>query len=93
MSRKDLAEYIAKNQEMSMAGATRVVNIVFNGIAGTMAEGAWEVVITGFGTFSIKERPERAGRNPRTGEKITIPASRVVSFKPSKSLNRLMEVS
>jgi DNA-binding protein HU-beta len=46
--------------------------------------------LTGFGTFAVTERKERKGRNPRTGEEMTIPASKTVKFKPGKGLSEVM---
>jgi DNA-binding protein HU-beta len=54
-------------------------------VADALAAGE-KITLVGFGTFSVGERAEREGRNPRTGDKISIPASKVVKFKPGKSL-------
>ena len=62
---------------------------MYNAFVGTLKEGLIEgegVQLAGFGTFLIRERAERTGRNPQTGEQITIPASRQVVFKASKTL-------
>ena len=86
MNRKQLIERIAHDTEMSKAGAERALASVLNGIAGALVDGK-DVTLVGFGTFSTKERAERSGRNPQTGEPITIAASKKASFKPSKELN------
>jgi len=57
------------------------VNLVFETIAEALQEGA-DVRITGFGTFEVRQRTARTGRNPRTGEAVDIPAARVPAFKP-----------
>ena len=86
MNRKQLIERIAHDTEMSKAGAERALASVLNGIADALVDGK-DVTLVGFGTFSTKERAERSGRNPQTGEPITIAASKKASFKPSKELN------
>lgn len=86
MNRKQLIERIAHDTEMSKAGAERALASVLNGIADALVDGK-DVTLVGFGTFSTKERAERAGRNPQTGEPITIAAAKKASFKPSKELN------
>ena len=62
-----------------------VVESVFNAIAEELAEGN-QVAFTGFGTFTVKDRPERPGRNPQTGAAITIAAKKTVGFKAAKKL-------
>ena len=85
MNRKQLVERIAHDTEMSKAGAERALAAMLNGITETLAAGD-EVTLVGFGTFSVKTRAERAGRNPQTGEAITIAATKKASFKPGKEL-------
>ena len=69
------------NQEQSRA----ILDTVFSTISDALAKGE-KVDVTGFGKFETKERPERNGRNPQSGEQIVIPASIVAKFKPSKAL-------
>lgn len=86
MNRQDLINYVAVEAEISKAAAGRAVATVLSGVqAGLQADG--EVQLVGFGTFSIKERAARPGRNPQTGAVITIAASRKASFKAGKALN------
>ncbi|HEX7104294.1 MAG TPA: HU family DNA-binding protein, partial [Nitrolancea sp.] len=66
---------------------TAVVNATFNAIQDALAKGD-EVALTGFGTFRISERGSREGRNPQTGERITIPSRKSPSFKPGTQLKR-----
>jgi len=67
------------------AQAERAVDTVIDSIAGGL-KGGQEVSIAGLGIFSTKMRPARQGRNPRTGESISIPAMRVPKFRPAKAL-------
>lgn len=69
----------------SFKACERAVNNVLAIIAGELEKGG-SVTLTGFGTFSVTSRQERDGRNPRTGEFLTIPAQKGVHFKPSTSL-------
>ena len=78
----------ARFESLCVAGtmsADSVVNAVFTAICDGLVQDE-AVAIAGFGTFSIKQRPARSGRNPRTGEPITIAASAVPAFKASKAL-------
>ena len=85
MNKSDIVSRVAAQSSLSRAAADSVVNAVFTAIDDGLAQDA-AVAIAGFGTFSIKKRPSRSGRNPRTGEPITIAASAVPAFKASKAL-------
>lgn len=65
--------------------AEKAVNVVFESLQNALCEGD-KVQIAGFGTFKVKERQERTGRNPRTKETIVVPASKVPAFSPAKTL-------
>jgi DNA-binding protein HU-beta len=88
MNKQDLIEAILANKEAgieSKAAAARAVDAVLDGItAGIKKDGLVQLI--GFGTFSVKERAAREGRNPLTGEKIKIKASKTVSFKVGAGL-------
>lgn len=88
MNKQDLIETILANKEAgieSKAAAARAVDAVLDGItAGIKKDGLVQLI--GFGTFSVKERAAREGRNPLTGEKIKIKASKTVSFKVGAGL-------
>ena len=85
MNKAELREAIQKSLECSAANAERAANCVFEAIQeGLQRDGT--VQIMGFGTFQVKNRAARTGRNPTTGEPIQIPASRTVSFRPGKAL-------
>lgn len=85
MNKNDLVAAVADSAELSKADATKAVDSVFDAITAALKDGT-EVRLVGFGTFAITERAESEGRNPRTGEKIRIPASRLPKFKPGKGL-------
>ncbi len=85
MSKAELVEQIAAETGMTKAEAERAVNAFINVVTSTL-KGGDDVTLVGFGTFATGERAERQGRNPKTGETITIAAKKVVKFKPGKAL-------
>jgi DNA-binding protein HU-beta len=85
MNTTDLAETIAAGASLSKADAKSLVDGLFQSIAAAAAKGE-EISIPGFGKFTVKESPERVGRNPSTGASITIAASRKLSFSAAKAL-------
>lgn len=85
MNKKQLIEAVAKEMEKSKADAERSVNAVIESIKkGLKKEGVVQLI--GFGSFTVKKRKKRKGRNPKTGEVIQIKASKTVAFKPGKGL-------
>ena len=85
MNKNDLVAHVADSVGLSKGDATKAVDAVFDGITATLQRGD-EVRLVGFGTFSVADRAASEGRNPRTGEKIDIPASRQPKFKAGKGL-------
>ena len=85
VNKAELVDLIADKADISKASAARVLDATLEGIADALREGD-QVALVGFGTFSVKHRAERQGRNPKTGESMTIAASRNASFKPGKML-------
>ncbi len=85
MNKVELIELIAEKAELTKAAATRALDAVLDGIAISLRKGD-PVVLVNFGTFTVKLRAAREGRNPQTGEKITIKAAKVVGFKAGKAL-------
>ncbi len=85
MNKNDLVATVAEMSELSKADAARAVDSVFDSIT-TSLKGGREVRLVGFGTFSVARRKASEGRNPRTGEKIQIPASNQPKFKAGKAL-------
>ncbi|HBB76532.1 MAG: DNA-binding protein [Candidatus Levybacteria bacterium RIFOXYA1_FULL_41_10] len=87
MTKKDLIELVAKKANLTNKASRDAVSATLNGIRDSLKKGE-KVVITGFGTFSVRNREERPGRNPKTGEKITIAARKAPGFTPGKTLKR-----
>jgi DNA-binding protein HU-beta len=85
MNKSELIEAVAQNADLSKAAAARAVDAVVQAITAALKEGD-QVTLVGFGTFSVRERAARSGRNPRTGDSIEIRASKVPSFKAGKAL-------
>ena len=85
MNKNDLIAEVADRTGLSRADATKAVDYVFETITDSLKKGD-EVRLVGFGTFHVAKRAASEGRNPRTGEKINIPASRQPKFKAGKAL-------
>lgn len=85
MNKADLIEQIAEKMDSSKADAGRTLDVVLDTITGSLTKGD-EVTLVGFGTFKVKHRAARKGRNPKTGEEIEIKAANVPSFKAGKGL-------
>jgi DNA-binding protein HU-beta len=86
MTKVELVTEIASEGGITKAQAEKAVDEFIAAVSGALAAGD-KITLVGFGTFSVGERAEREGRNPRTGEKIKIPASKVVKFKAGKTLS------
>ena len=85
MTKKELIVSIAEQAGISKGAAEKALNAVIDGITDALSNRD-KVTFVGFGTFYVTERPARKGRNPKTGEPIKIPASKVPKFKPGKAL-------
>ncbi len=85
MNKAELIDVVADAADISKAAAARAVDAVTDAIADALKKGE-QVTLVGFGTFTVRDRAARSGRNPRTGETITIKASKVPGFKPGKAL-------
>ena len=81
----DLAEQISNTHGLAKADARKVIDVILANITAAVATGE-EVSLNGFGKFKLKDTPERRGRNPSTGEAITIAASRKLTFAPAKAV-------
>ena len=91
MNKTELVEKVAQECTLSKSAAEQVLNSVLSAITEAMKTGD-KVSLLGFGTFSVSERASREGRNPKTGETITISAKKVVKFKAgSKLLDTVQE--
>ena len=85
MNRNELVDAVSTKTDMRKSEASKAVDAVFDAIADAL-KGGDEVRLVGFGTFSVASRAASEGRNPRTGEKIQIAASKQAKFKPGKGL-------
>ena len=85
MNRNELVDAVAGKTELRKTEASKAVDAVLDAIADAL-KGGDEVRLVGFGTFSVASRAATEGRNPRTGEKIKIAASKQAKFKPRKGL-------
>ena len=85
MNKTELIAIAAENAGITKKDAERVINAALEAITASLVKGE-KVQISGFGTFETKDREARVGRNPHTKQAIEIPATRVPSFKASKSL-------
>lgn len=85
MNKNDLAAVVASKSGLSKADAAKAVDAVLDGVVESLQQGT-EVRLVGFGTFSVSHRAASQGRNPRTGQAITIPAAMVPKFKAGKAL-------
>ncbi len=85
MNKSELVEAVAQAADISKAAAARAVDGFVQAVGDELKEGG-QVTLVGFGTFLVRERAARTGRNPRTGETIQIAASKVPSFKAGKAL-------
>jgi DNA-binding protein HU-beta len=83
VNKNELIDAVANETELRKSEATKAVDAVFSCIEGALQKGE-EVRLVGFGTFSVSQRAASEGRNPRTGEKIKIAASKQVKFKAGK---------
>ena len=90
MNRAELIDFIAEKAELNKASAQRALDAVLDGVTESLKAGD-PVVIVNFGTFTVKDRAAREGRNPLTGEKIKISAARVVGFKAGKALKEAVK--
>ena len=89
MNKSELINAVAEKAELSKKDSEAAVTATLDAITAALAEGE-EVRLVGFGTFEVKEREARIGRNPATKEEIQIPATKVPAFKPGKLLKEIV---
>jgi len=89
MNKENLVETVAKDLDLSKAQAERSVNAVIDNISKGLKKDK-RVQLIGFGSFEVRKRKARKGRNPQTGESIKIKASKTVAFKAGKKLKNLV---
>jgi DNA-binding protein HU-beta len=85
MNKSELIDAIAESSGLTKADAGRALEGFIGAVTGALSKGD-SVTLVGFGTYAVKERAERMGRNPQTGREITISAARLPSFKAGKAL-------
>ena len=89
MNKNELINAVAEKAALSKKDAEAAVTAALDAVAAALAEGD-EVRLVGFGTFEVKKREARIGRNPKTKEEIKIPATKVPAFKPGKALKDIV---
>ncbi len=89
MNKSDLIDEIAKHADITKVKAGECLDAVLAAITSSLKKGE-SVTLIGFGTFSASDRAERIGRNPRTGEQIKIPRTKVAKFKAGKTLSEIV---
>ncbi|HGP7507798.1 TPA: HU family DNA-binding protein [Neisseria gonorrhoeae] len=85
MNKSELIEAIAQEADISKAAAQKALDATTNAVANALKQGD-TVTLVGFGTFYVGERAERQGRNPKTGEPLTIAAAKTLKFRAGKAL-------
>ncbi|RAP28850.1 hypothetical protein C2W64_04436 [Brevibacillus laterosporus] len=90
MNKTELIAKVAETAELTKKDAGQVVDAVFEAITGALKDGE-KVQLMGFGTFEVRERAARKGRNPQSGEEIEIPASKLPAFKAGKELKEAVK--
>ena len=85
MNKSELIDAVAEGADISKAAAGRAIDAMVDAVTGALKSGD-QVNLIGFGTFLVRDRAARTGRNPRTGETINIAASKAPSFKAGKAL-------
>ena len=89
MTKADLIAYVSKKANLTNKAAREAVAAVFGSISDALKKGD-KVVVTGFGTFSVRSRAARKGRNPQTGSPINIPARKTPGFTAGKALKKMV---
>jgi len=89
MTKADLVEEVTKLGDLTRRDSETIVETIFDSVIGALRSGD-KIEIRGFGSFRIRQRKPRIGRNPKTGTKVEVPAKKVPYFKPSKELRDLV---
>src|SRR6187401_817864 len=89
MTKAELVEEVAKVTELTRKDSEAIVDTMFESVIKALKTGD-KLEVRGFGSFRVRQRNARVGRNPKTGEKVEVPAKRVPYFKPSKELKDLI---
>lgn len=89
MTKAELVEEVTQIGDLTRRDGEVIVDTIFDAVIGALKAGE-KIEIRGFGSFRIRQRKPRIGRNPKTGAKVDVPAKRVPYFKPSKELRDLV---
>ena len=89
MTKAQLVEEVARTTQLTKKHAELIVNTVFDSIVQSLREGE-KIELRGFGSFRIRQRGARIGRNPKTGDRVQVPPKRIPYFKPGKELKELL---
>jgi integration host factor subunit beta len=89
MTKADLIAEVSRTAELSKKDAENIVNVFLDRIVDALKEGE-KIELRGFGSFKLRRRNSRVGRNPRTSEAVQVPAKKVPYFKPGKDLKKLI---
>jgi len=89
MTKAELVDEVARSTQLTKKHAEIIVNTVFDSIVHSLKAGE-KIELRGFGSFRIRHRGPRLGRNPKTGEKVHVPAKRIPYFKPGKELREML---
>lgn len=89
MTKAQLVEEVARTTQLTKKHAELIVNTVFDSIVQSLRDGE-KIELRGFGSFRIRERGARLGRNPKTGARVHVPPKKIPYFKPGKELKELL---
>lgn len=89
MTKAELVDEVARVVQLTKKQAETIVNIVFDSIVDSL-RGGQKIELRGFGSFRLRSRKSRTGRNPKTGEKVEVPSKKIPYFKPGKELKELI---
>ncbi len=89
MTKAELVDEVANVVQLTKKQAETIVNIVFDSIVDSLRNGQ-KIELRGFGSFRLRNRKSRTGRNPKTGEKVEVPSKKIPYFKPGKELKELI---
>ena len=89
MTKAELVDQVARTTQLTKKHAEIMVNTVFDSIVDSLKEGE-KIELRGFGSFRLRQREPRKGRNPKTGDKVDVPPKKVPYFKPGKELKELI---
>ena len=90
MTKKEIVRFISDNLNLSQQDVKKVVQKTFDSVIDALAKEG-RIELRNFGVFEVKQRKARKARNPRTGEEVFVPSKRVVTFKPGKEMEELVD--